>query len=61
MLDCQKKANAEFRKRALKNISVIFSQNDIEAFEALKKLEAHYGSASKAIKQALITHAESIN
>lgn len=61
MTQAQHKAKSSYRAKSLKNMSLQFSQHDIEAYQALCKLEAVYGSASGAIKQALIAHAKSLD
>ncbi|UXZ04540.1 hypothetical protein [Moraxella nasicaprae] len=60
MTQAQHKAKSSYRAKSLKNMSLQFSQHDKEAYEALCQLEAVYGSASGAIKQALIAHAKQL-
>lgn len=57
MTQAQHKAKTSYRAKSLKNMSLQFSQHDVESYNALVELEAVYGSASGAIKQALIAHA----
>lgn len=60
MTQAQHKAKTSYRAKSLKNMSLQFSQHDIESYNALVELEAIYGSASGAIKQALIAHAKAV-
>lgn len=55
-----KRAKANFRAKSLKQMSLNFSHNEQEAYNALLELEKVYGSASGAIKHALIAHAKAI-
>ncbi|OOR85868.1 hypothetical protein B0181_11870 [Moraxella caviae] len=55
-----KNATKTYRAKSLKNMSLTFSQHDTESYAALCELEKVYGSASGAIKAALIAHAKSL-
>lgn len=60
MNDAVKRAKANYRAKFLKNMNLQFSQHDTDSYKALCELEKVYGSASRAIKEALIAHAKSI-
>lgn len=60
MTPAQHKAKTAYRAKSLKNMSLQFSQHDIDAYNALLELEKVYGSASGAIKHALIAHAQAL-
>lgn len=53
-----KRAKANYRAKLLKTMNITFSQHEIEAYNALLELQTHYGTATGAVKQALITHAQ---
>ena len=58
--DYVKRAKATYRAKSLKQVSVNFSQNDIEALVALETLTARYGSQTQAIKEAILAHAKDL-
>lgn len=57
----EQRAKANYRAKSLKQMSLQFSHNDVESYQALQELEKIYGSASAAIKQALIAHAKALS
>lgn len=61
MRPSEHKAKTNYRAKSLKNMSLQFSQHDTESYQALCQLEQIYGSASGAIKAALIAHAKSLD
>ena len=60
MRQSEHKAKTAYRAKSLKNMSLQFSQHDVESYQALRELEKVYGSASGAIKAALIAHAKEL-
>lgn len=60
MSDALDRAKKAYRAKALRNMSLQFSQHDTDSHNALCELEKIYGSASGAIKKALIEHAKQL-
>lgn len=58
--DYSKRAKANYRAKLIKQISLTFSQNEQAIYEDLQALTTHYGTASGAIKAAIVAHARTI-
>ncbi|MDO4897597.1 MAG: hypothetical protein Q3971_09575 [Moraxella sp.] len=55
-----KRAKANYRAKSLKQMSLNFSHNEQAIYDDLQALTAHYGTASGAIKAAIVAHAKTI-
>ena len=58
--DYTKRAKENYRSKLLKQMSLTFSHNEQEIYDALQTLTEHYGTASGAIKQAILAHAKEL-
>ncbi|MFC0819632.1 hypothetical protein [Moraxella marmotae] len=55
-----KRAKANYRSKLLKQMSLTFSHHEQAIYDDLQMLAAHYGTASGAIKAAIVAHAKTL-